>query len=104
MTIISWNCAQVSPTEIDLGLLLEMPSLPDILVICLQEVVELNTYNVLLGGTKNNENRWRQSLERIMKIHDKKFHIVGQKDLVGLLTLVFVAERYIDSVSSINWS
>ena len=56
---MSWNCAQISPTEIDLGILLEMPAQPEILVICLQEVIELSTYNVLLGGSKGVENKWR---------------------------------------------
>lgn len=39
-----------------------------------------------------------------MKIHDKKFKIVGEKDLVGVMTLVFVAERHLESISDIHWS
>lgn len=39
-----------------------------------------------------------------MKIHDKKFIIVGEKDLIGVMTLIFVAERYLESISDVSWS
>lgn len=50
--VVTWNCAQVSPAEIDLGSLLSLPEIPSVLIVCLQEIIELSTYNVLLGGNK----------------------------------------------------
>ena len=55
-------------------------------------MIELNTYNVLLGGNKGSENKWIQSIERLMHLNDKKMIFVGWKDLVGVLTMMFVQE------------
>lgn len=67
MFVLTWNCNTVDPEKLaqrDREKLLAFPpEKTDILVICLQEMVELNSYNVLIGSSENVLERWRKMVE-----------------------------------------
>jgi hypothetical protein len=61
-------------------------------VICLQEMVELNTYNVLIGSNKTSSQLWRERLEYYFREKTTRNYVhLVEKDLVGVFTMVFVA-------------
>jgi hypothetical protein len=55
MFVLTWNCNTVDPEKLHQRdrekLFAFPPDKTDILVICLQEMVELNSFNVLIGSS-----------------------------------------------------
>lgn len=84
----------------------------DIVIICLQEMVELNSYNVILGNNDTITQTWRKVLWNHINSHDpriaegkahqsKRYDYLTGHDLVGISTFVFVNAKVIDRVNDI---
>ena len=95
--MLTWNCNMVDPESLkpkDLQRLFDFhPQDVDIIVVCLQEMVELNSYNVLLGNNDTITTTWRKIIYdylRKMKSQKKNYVFLAGQDLVGIATFVFV--------------
>lgn len=84
----------------------------DIVIVCLQEMVELNSYNVILGNNDSVTQNWRKTLWSHINSHDnkiaegkphasKRFDYLTGHDLVGIATFVFVNAKYSDRINDI---
>lgn len=104
--LFSWNCNQVNPSAVDLSKLFDFPAEEvSIVVVCLQEIVELNTYNVLLGANKSTQQLWRERLEfHFREKLSRSYTYLVENDLVGILTMVFVCEPERPRITCLNWS
>ncbi|KRX11057.1 Endonuclease/exonuclease/phosphatase [Pseudocohnilembus persalinus] len=75
---------------------------PDIVVIGLQEMVKLNTKNVIM--TNNNDkitNQWKMELQNSLKLVDD-YVMISERDLVGIYIIVFVKSSIKQNVSKIE--
>lgn len=78
----------------------------DIIVVCLQEMVELNSYNVLLGNNDTITTHWRKIIWNYlnkMKSGKKNYVFLTGQDLIGIATFVFVHEPLLDRISDLSW-
>jgi hypothetical protein len=77
------------------------------IVVCLQEMVELNSYNVLIGGNDTIVGQWRQVIERHLNevgaAKDKAFVHLASNDMVGVATFVFVSGSLYNRVFQTSW-
>lgn len=84
----------------------------DVVIVCLQEMVELNSYNVILGNNDTITQTWRKVLWNHINSHDpriaegkahqsKRYDYLTGHDLVGISTFVFVNAKVIDRVNDI---
>lgn len=65
----------------------------DIVVVCLQEMVELNSYNVLIGNNDRTVEGWKQMVEKYLNEGgNKNFVYLTSSHMVGVATLVFVSQ------------
>ena len=110
--VVTWNCNMVDPTalqEKDLNKFLNFPrENVDFIVICLQEMVELNSYNVILGNNETITQAWRKVIynhlheERregeIRRGNSKIYDYLTGYDLVGISAFVFANPRVIERV------
>ena len=64
--ILTWNCNMVEPESLkpkDIEKLLNFSRKDvDIIIVCLQEMVELNSYNVILGNNETITQTWKKVL------------------------------------------
>lgn len=80
----------------------------DFIVFNLQEIVQLSSYNVLLGDNSNIINDWAKVILKCLNDNDinninsknnynsnskKQFHLLTSHDLVGLATFVFCSNK-----------
>lgn len=99
MYILSWNCNIVDPDKInsrDLDKLFNFPiDKTDMIVICLQEMVELSSFNVLMGNNMNIVAKWKRMIEKhlmdVGKDMGKTFVHLTSNDMVGIATFVYVS-------------
>lgn len=79
----------------------------DIIVVCLQEMVELNSYNVLLGNNETITTIWRKIiwnyLNKMKSSHKKNYVFLTGQDLIGIATFVFVNEPLLDRITEMSW-
>ena len=91
----------------DLDRLLDFhPQDVDIIIVCLQEMVELNSYNVLLGNNDTITTMWRKVICNHlskMKSKNKNYVFMTGQDLIGIATFVFVNEPLLDRISDLSW-
>lgn len=66
MYIVTWNCSMVDPiglkTKEKQKIFTFLDHDIDLVVFSLQEIVELNSYNVLLGNNDNILNDWSKTI------------------------------------------
>jgi hypothetical protein len=107
--VLTWNCNTVDPEKLPQRdrekLLAFPPDKTDIIVICLQEMVELNSFNVLIGSSENVLDRWRRMVET--HLHEfnsnRAFVFLTGYDMVGVATLVFVSGALYNRVTHQEW-
>jgi len=102
--VTTWNVANFNPSKTyDLTDLFnfEGNEAPDVIAIGLQEIVELNASNIVVGADNTAELIWKEVLiENLKKFGN---YIPAQKEtLVGLLLLVFVKEDIKDRISNVE--
>ena len=75
----------------------------DIVIVSLQEMVELNSYNVLLGNNETITSVWRKVIwNHLNNNHSsKKYEFLTGKDLIGIATFVFVSEHIYDRINNV---
>ncbi len=102
--IATWNVANFVPQMgFDLSELFnfEGNANPDIIVVGLQEHVELNASNLVVGADNTADFVWRDVLTSNVNKFDK--YILVQKEvLVGIFLIVFVKEELRDNLSKID--
>lgn len=109
--ILTWNCNTVDPDKLtpkDKEKLFSFPvEQTDIVVICLQEMVELNSYNVLLGNNETIVSHWRRVIEKYLNElsadRKKAFVYLTSNDMVGVATFVFVSGQLYNRVYLQEW-
>jgi synaptojanin len=109
---LTWNCNMVDPEKLlprDLDRLFNFPiDKTDLVVVCLQEMVELNSYNVLMGNNSNVVGSWRKKVEKhlneVGQDHGKSFVHLTSHDMVGIATFVFVSGTWFNKVYKHEWN
>ena len=109
--ILTWNCNTVDPeklTQKDKEKLFNFPvDKTDILVVCLQEMVELNSFNVLIGSNDKIVEHWRKMIEAYLgeatANSNKAYVYLSCYDMVGIATLVFVSGALYNRVYMHEW-
>lgn len=100
--------AALRPKDLEKLLNFSRPDV-DIIVICLQEMVELNSYNVILGNNDSITQTWRKILwnhinEQNRSPGNKRYDFLTGEDLVGIATFVFADEKLVDRISDLQWN
>jgi len=112
MYILSWNCNIVDPDKItarDLDKLFNFPiDKTDMIVVCLQEMVELSSFNVLMGNNINIVGRWKKMIEKhlsdVGKDLGKTFVHLTSNDMVGIATFVYVSGHLFNRIYKHEWT
>ena len=87
--------------------------LPDIYCICFQEIVELNTANILFKSNSTTVDGWKSmiqdSLNNISKKYGDKesndeYVLIKTLELVGILMVILVKRKYFSSIKNIDYS
>eukprot|EP00906_Rhabdomonas_costata_P033965 RCo047816 len=118
VSVATWNVAMVPPPEIGLFTdrlqkLFHLPSDPDVLAICLQEV-SMTVQNVMLSGvgelgpgganrTLTEEARaWAEYLDReLSQLRPNCYTQVAKGNLVGLLLVVYVKKAHLSDLGHV---
>jgi hypothetical protein len=111
MYILTWNCNMVNPNKLasrELDKLFNFPiDKTDLIVVCLQEMVELNSYNVLMGDNKSIVSEWRTVIENYLNDagheNGKSFVHLTSYDMVGVATFVFSCGQLYNRVYKHEW-
>lgn len=76
-------------------------------MVCLQEMVELNSFNVLLGNNETIVDRWRKQIDRSLNFiggrAGRNYVYLTGRDLVGLACFVFVSGHLYNRVHLSLW-
>lgn len=74
---------------------------PDLYVISLQEIVKLNTNNVLMNNTTNTPqlNYW---LRKFAELLYKEYTLVSTATLVGICTIIFIKKSILNEVKHVK--
>jgi len=77
---------------------------PDIILLCFQEICQLSPKNIL--GDESRKRDWVQFVVReVNRVFESQFTLVAERDLVGLLSVVFVKNQlknHLKLISSVN--
>lgn len=109
--MLSWNCNMVDPQKLTAREMEKLFNFPidktDVVVVCLQEMVELSSYNVLLGNNESIVNEWEKVIEKYLNDvgHDlgKSFVHLTSRDMVGIATFVFISGALFNRVYKSEW-
>lgn len=111
MYTLTWNCNTVDPNKItirDLDRLFNFPiDKTDMVVVCLQEMVELSSFNVLVGDNQDIVSKWQKVIEKhlndVGQDMGKSFVHLTSNDLVGISTFVFVSGTLFNRIYRHEW-
>ena len=107
LLLITWNVAAISiKRNYDLSdlfiknILYEKNISPDIIVIGLQEIVELEVGNVLLNSNEKSINFWKEIYQQtLLKVFpNEKYNLIKDLNLVGIYMLIF-SKNYLNTQS-----
>lgn len=73
----------------------------DIYVLGLQEIVDLNTKNVLLNDNKKSITMWKKALKRTI-CSDEQYEVIFCNNLVGLLMICFVRNELVNHIKEVQ--
>ncbi|EQC25891.1 hypothetical protein SDRG_16263 [Saprolegnia diclina VS20] len=79
-------------------------SLPDVVAVGFQEIVDLNAVNVVVNNmTATRSQQWEESLSAALNGHmsNDNYDVVLHKHLVGILLIVFVKREHVPFVSDV---
>jgi synaptojanin len=74
---------------------------PDIYILGLQEIVDLNAKNIVLSSNTSKVDYWRNAINKHMNEIDK-YVVLKTLDLVGIFFIVYVKEALKDNVKNID--
>eukprot|EP01017_Pseudomicrothorax_dubius_P025277 TRINITY_DN2710_c0_g1_i5.p1 TRINITY_DN2710_c0_g1~~TRINITY_DN2710_c0_g1_i5.p1 ORF type:complete len:702 (-),score=177.91 TRINITY_DN2710_c0_g1_i5:138-2243(-) len=101
----TWNVGSFTPpASYDLRRLLDFEGQPppDLVVICLQEIIDVNPKNVLVSTNEPTIQLWVNVLTDNLRRVDKGYSLLQVKDFVGILLLTFANDRAKTRVSRVN--
>lgn len=103
--VVTWNMGGYNPPNfIDLSNLFNFQNnpIPDVVVFCLQEYIELNAANVALGGLADPRIAvWKDILYTNLRKIDN-FVYVRHQNLVGILTFIFAKDAIKQRISRVE--
>ena len=74
---------------------------PDIVIIAFQEFIALNAKNLMVSTNENSINTWKTIILNNLKRFDK-YLFVRERNLVGVLTLIFAKENIRDRITKVD--
>jgi len=74
---------------------------PDIYIICLQEIVNLNAKNIIISSNAKKVDQWRNILTKVVNFIDK-YTYLQTLDLVGIFFIVFVKDNLRQNIKNID--
>lgn len=102
--VITWNVAGIDPSNKDFrNSLFDLQSneAPDLIVIGLQEIVDLNTKNIVIQGNEKTIQNWDTMIHKHLAIIDSYIKVQSM-DLVGLYLSVYVKRKIIKRISQLE--
>lgn len=101
IAVISWNVAGYSPSSPEdiSGILgcFDKDSMPDLIAIGLQEVVELKSSNIAKFFSKNTKenDEWVRCFADTIAQYDSNYEVHGFQRMVGLFSLTLIHKRFL---------
>ena len=109
LLIITWNVAAISSQK-DYNLydlfsknnLYEKNKFPDLIIIGLQEIVELEVGNIIINSNSSSIEFWRNKFKNEIKnvFTNQKYNIIKELNLVGIYMIIFSKENLNISVEN----
>ena len=102
--VATWNIGGLDITlQFDMSAILnwEGNPNPDIVVIAFQEFIALNAKNLMVSANENSINTWKTIILNNLKRFDK-YLFVRERNLVGVLTLIFAKESISDRITKVE--
>jgi len=98
------NSKTCDDEDISLWILPDKKNIADVFVIAFEEIVDLNTYNVVFddSGSAERCSYWISKIDAILKTTGERFVFVFERHLVGMAIIVFVRESILNAVTDVR--